>query len=159
MFLLERILFGKFSLEEFDAFYNGDYHNCEKQSNSIFYQADVREAKGIGNTRQVNDRSGENQAEKHGTPKNLVVTAQLEHASALTAHVEGVEDFGHAHRQESHGHSVRAVGNFPYSALNEMTDKIGDHSNEGDHCPLIYNIDAQPTGKDSVCSTSGFSFH
>ena len=56
------------TLEELDAFHNGDHTHGQSHGNSIFRRADVRKAERVRNAGQVDDAGRQHKAEQHGAP-------------------------------------------------------------------------------------------
>ena len=83
--------------------------------------------KGTSQTRVVSTR------EPRRPGEGLVHVVHLEEAAALRAHVEAVENLGHAHGDEGHGRAVRAVGYLPDAGLDIVPDKVAREGEDGNH--------------------------
>ena len=119
----------------------------------------MREAEGVRNAGQVNNGRRQHQAGQHGHPKHHVLPVQAEHAFALGAHVEGVENFGHAQCQEGHGHAVRAVHSLPHAAFHIVPNEVGRQRQRRHHQALVGNVHAHAAGKNAVACLARRAAH
>ena len=85
----------------------------------------------------------------------MIVRGHFEQGAAAASHVQGVEDFNHGQSEECHGGSIRAVYEFPYTALDVMADQIRDHHQDGYDCALEEHVEAHAARKDSLLGISG----
>ena len=77
----------------------------------------------------------------------------------LSTHVEGVEDFSHCQGNERHGHTVKAVNNFPTPGFQIMAYEVGYQRYACQHNALVCAVEAHAAGKDAFVGGTRFAFH
>ena len=130
--------------DQLDKLHDGDDGKGKAQRGKILGQTDVLKAEGFGKERNIDYGSGQNQRQDGGAPEVLVLVTHGENGAVARTQVEGMEDFAHGHRQEGHGHAVRAVGDLPDAGFHIMADEVCGHGDHADQDPLVEDVRRQP---------------
>ena len=118
-------LFPQPALEEFHNLHDRDDQDCQPKGRCVFVEVNRGELKRGRQERYLDHSGGQYQGYDHCSEQEMIVRGHFEQGAAAASHVQGVEDFNHGQGEEGHGGSIRAVDEFPYTALDVVAQQVG----------------------------------
>ena len=103
-----------------------------------------------GKRRNVDHGSGQREAAERGDPKEIVARVEREQTLRAASHVDAVQDFRQAQRDECHRHAVGTRRDLPDAGFHIVSDEIRRERQNRDDDALIDDRNSHAACEDAV---------